>query len=77
MFFFFTFFSEFRDYCSSSRDCREDAYVCNRNFCECAVGYKVDDKNKTCVGGKFTFFFYFDFKFIIKILILNIHSFKI
>ena len=43
---------EFRDYCDTSRDCREYAYNCNRNFCDCAEGYRADDKNKTCVGGK-------------------------
>lgn len=43
---------ELRDYCDTARDCREFAYICNRNLCECAEGYKSDEKNKTCVGGK-------------------------
>ena len=46
------FLLELRDYCEVTGDCREFAFICIRNFCECADGYKADEKNKTCVGGK-------------------------
>lgn len=49
---FLFFLSELRDYCASTRDCREYAYVCSRSSCECAEGYRADEKNKTCVGGE-------------------------
>jgi hypothetical protein len=46
------FFLELKDYCELNGDCREFAYTCIRNFCECAEGYKADERNKTCVGGE-------------------------
>lgn len=51
---FLYFLAELRDYCETARDCRDYAYVCNRKMCECAEGYRIDDKNATCVGGKIT-----------------------
>lgn len=50
---------ELRDYCDTTRDCREYAYICNRNLCECAEGYRADDKNKTCLGGEEEVFIHF------------------
>ncbi|CRL07342.1 CLUMA_CG020321, isoform A [Clunio marinus] len=47
----YAYFSEYRDYCENTRDCREYAYICNKNSCECTEGYKLDEKNKTCIGG--------------------------
>lgn len=46
------FFAELKDYCTSMRDCREHAYICSRSSCECAVGYRADEKNRTCLGGE-------------------------
>lgn len=43
---------ELRDFCEITGDCREFAYTCIRNFCECAEGYRADERNKTCVGGE-------------------------
>lgn len=53
------FFIELRDYCEKARDCREYAYICNRNLCECAEGYKSDEKNRTCIGGRYLLMFHF------------------
>lgn len=39
----------------TSKDCRTNAYVCAKQLCECAEGYKHDEKNKTCIGGEYQF----------------------
>ncbi|XP_070503306.1 uncharacterized protein [Chironomus tepperi] len=42
---------ELREYCDVTSDCREFAYVCYKNRCECSEAYRSDEKNRTCVGG--------------------------
>lgn len=48
-------FPELRDYCETSKDCREYAYFCNRNVCDCVDGFRPDDRNKSCIGGEKTY----------------------
>lgn len=50
------FCTELKDFCMTSKDCRTNAYVCAKQLCECAEGYKHDEKNKTCIGGEYQFF---------------------
>lgn len=54
-FYFVLFCTELRDFCMISKDCRTNAYVCAKQLCECAEGYKHDEKNKTCIGGEYQF----------------------
>ncbi|XP_055697410.1 uncharacterized protein LOC129798328 [Phlebotomus papatasi] len=42
---------EFRQQCHFTRDCRALAYNCVDGLCECALGYRPDSTNETCVGG--------------------------
>lgn len=52
------FIAELKEYCRTTSDCRTMAYICRKELCECAQGYKPDDMNKTCIGGKFLQLFF-------------------
>lgn len=52
------FITELKEYCRTTSDCRTMAYICRKELCECAQGYKPDEMNKTCVGGKFLLLFF-------------------
>ncbi|GAB0094126.1 uncharacterized protein DMENIID0001_093540 [Sergentomyia squamirostris] len=43
-------FTEWRQQCHFTRDCRALAYNCVDGLCECAPGYRPDTTNETCVG---------------------------
>uniref|UniRef100_A0A182FQC6 EB domain-containing protein n=1 Tax=Anopheles albimanus TaxID=7167 RepID=A0A182FQC6_ANOAL len=45
-------FPELNEYCRTSQDCRQHAYVCDtrQQVCSCAEGYRADDTGRICLG---------------------------
>ncbi|XP_035772922.1 uncharacterized protein LOC118456359 [Anopheles albimanus] len=43
---------ELNEYCRTSQDCRQHAYVCDtrQQVCSCAEGYRADDTGRICLG---------------------------